>query len=144
MEIKNFDKEFVERTKKIIENSSTIGNEYDITLLINCMLALVVLPVEKTNESNKNFQDEITNKLKEMNVVKKSTNEDSLFRAIKNALSHLHIEIKNKNGIIYKIIFRDKKHNKAECHTMLEFDTNQLKDFVIFVANQHLERLSNR
>ena len=144
MEIKNFDKEFVERTKKIIENSLIVKNEYDITLLINCMLALVVLPIEKTSESNKKFQDEITNKLKEMDVVKKSTNEGSLFRAIKNALSHLHIEIKNKNGIIYKIIFRDKKHNKSECHTMLEFDTTQLKEFAVYVANQHLERLSNR
>ena len=42
----NFDKDFVKRTKNIIENISK-STEYDVTLLLNCLLALVTLPLEQ-------------------------------------------------------------------------------------------------
>ena len=62
MEIVDFDREFVERTKKMIEYSSVIKSEYDVTLLVNCMLALIALPTERTGNNNKSrkFKSEIT------------------------------------------------------------------------------------
>ena len=114
MEIKNFDKEFVERTKKIIEHPSSITNEYNITLLINCMLGLVSLPIEKTGNYSKNekFKTAIITKIHDMNVTQKSNDEYQVFKAIKNALSHAHIEIRNKNGKIAEILFWDKYPKK--------------------------------
>ena len=49
-------REFIDRTKKIIsqykERESYLGNEYyDVTLLLNCLLGLVVIPREKSIDS---------------------------------------------------------------------------------------------
>ena len=45
-EIRNFNKEFVERTIDILEKCSK-NTEYEVTLLLNCLLALVTLPIER-------------------------------------------------------------------------------------------------
>ncbi len=146
MEIKVFDREFVERTISIIEHPSSIESEYDITLLTNCMLALVVLPIESTSNSSisKKFRSEIVNELARMNVIKTNLDNGKLFRAIKNAISHMHIEFQNKDGNIDSIVFWDKIPGEKEYHTVLQFSAQQLKDFALFVANKHLNRLSNK
>ena len=146
MEIKVFDREFVERTKKIIEHPTAIECEYDITLLLNCMLALVLLPTEKNSSSSKTkkFRAEITQKIKDMGVILISTSDEKLFRTIKNALSHMHVEIKNANGEIHEILFWDKYPEAKEYHTILKFTTQEIREFALFVANKHLERLSNK
>ena len=73
----NFDKDFVKRTKNIIENISK-STEYEVTLLLNCLLALVTLPLEqkkvdKYNKSDKEaieFQKKCINKIDELrNIV---------------------------------------------------------------------------
>ena len=48
MEMINFDKEFVERTKVIVLNQCNDDFKYNVTLLLNCMLGLVSLPTERT------------------------------------------------------------------------------------------------
>ena len=110
------------------------------------MLALVALPTEKTSNSqrNKDFKSSIINKLNNMGVIKKTTDEDKLFRTIKNALSHMHIEIKNNKGQISEILFWDKIKDSNEYHTILKFTPRQLKEFALFVADKHLKRLSNK
>ena len=67
MEIVNFDKEFVERTKEIIEQSQCF--EHKITLLLNCMLALVNLPTERTGKNDESFKSDIIQKIKSMQVI---------------------------------------------------------------------------
>lgn len=144
MEIKIFDREFVERTKKIIEQSSSAESEYEVTLLINCMLALVSLPTERTSNTSRcdSFRKAIVEELRRMNVIQKESSEHQTFRAIKNALSHMHIEVKNKHGLISEVIFWDKHPDAAQYHTVLKFSPLQMKEFALFVANKHLERLS--
>ena len=71
MEMVEFDREFVERTKWIIENTSC---KYEITLLLNCMLALVALPTERTkSKGDADFQNRCVSKLKEMKVIEKES-----------------------------------------------------------------------
>ena len=79
-----------------------------------------------------------------MGVIKTSLNKEKLFRTIKNALSHMYIEPINSNGKIIGILFKDKEdRNATEYHTILEFTTEQLREFTLFVANKHLKRMSN-
>lgn len=73
MEIKYFDKEFVERTKNIVQTQCKDDFEYDVTLLLNCMLGLVSLPTERTKPGQNPFKQECVNKLKNMGVIVNST-----------------------------------------------------------------------
>ena len=136
----DFNKEFVERTKWIIENVSC---KYEITLLLNCMLALVSLPIERTgnmNDADKEFQRKCIAKLNELNVVKKHTSTRKTFRTIKNALSHMHITPVNANDKICFVEFDDKLPGANNFHTKLKFSVSQLKNFALYVAELHLER----
>ena len=145
MEMKDFNKEFVERTREMVEQLSSGKCKYEMTLLINCMLALVSLPTEETGNTgdDETFKREIIAELNRLGVVEKYTNDDKLFRTVKNALSHMYIEVENKNGEINEIFFCDKKDRDAHhYHTKLKFNTQQLKEFALFVAEKHLERLS--
>ena len=143
MEIIEFDREFVERTKWIIKNTPC---KYEITLLLNCMLALIALPTERTkggqfsSATDIKFQNGCVDKLKAMDVIKKSTSDDKTFRTVKNALSHMYIEPVNQDQKIAYIRLCDKAPGEQNYHTELEFSADQLKEFALYVAELHLER----
>ena len=46
--MEEFDRDFIIRTLDIIDNCSKY-TKYEVTLLINCLLALVTLPIERKN-----------------------------------------------------------------------------------------------
>lgn len=151
MEIVNFDREFVERTKWIVNNLSC---QYEITLLLNCMLALVALPTERTKGKqgrtvdDVEFQKSCVNKLKEMGLVGRNktpneTPDDKIFRTVKNALSHMYIEPDNKNQVITHVKICDKIPKEDRYHTELNFSVEQLKEFALYVADLHLARFEN-
>lgn len=58
-----------------------------MTLLLNCMLGLVSILRERTKAGQSLFKQECINKLKNMGVIKNSTDDDKTFRTVKNALS---------------------------------------------------------
>lgn len=141
MQMNEFDRDFVERTKWIIQN---VDCKYEVTLLLNCMLGLVSLPIEKTGNSDgdKGFKNACVQKLVEMNVIKKNTSEgNKVFRSPRNAVSHLHICPTSTGDSIEKIILSDMVEKNAQPHTQLEFTVEQLREFALFVADKHLERL---
>lgn len=144
MEIKHFDKEFVERTKNIVQTQCKDDFEYDVTLLLNCMLGLVSLPTERTNHGHNSFKQECVNKLKNMGVIVSSTDDDKTFRTVKNALSHMNIAPQNKDGVIDSIIIKDRRDRRSPFHTELQFTVLQLREFALFVADKHLERYTNK
>ena len=144
MEIKHFDKEFVERTKIIVQTQCKDDFEYDVTLLLNCMLGLVSLPTERTKPGQNSFKQECVNKLKNMGVIISSTDDDKTFRTAKNALSHMNIAPQNKDGVIDFIIIKDRRDRNSQFHTELHFTVPQLKEFALFVADKHLERYANK
>ncbi len=144
MEIKEFDKEFVERTKIIIQTQCNDKYPYDVTLLLNCLMGLVSLPTERTKINDITFKTLCVNKLKSMGVIMKSTDDNKTFRTVKNAVSHCGVEVINQNGEIDTIVLRDKKGQEGEIHTELHFKVEQLKDFALFVADMHLERIKTK
>ncbi|MDY4596088.1 HEPN family nuclease [Faecalimonas umbilicata] len=144
MEIKHFDKEFIERTKNIVQTQCKEDFEYDVTLLLNCMLGLVSLPTERTKAGQSLFKQECVNKLKNMGVIINSTDDDKTFRTVKNALSPMNIAPQNMDGVIDSIIIKDRRESSAPVHTELRFTVTQLKEFALFVADKHLERYANK
>ena len=144
MGIKHFDKEFVERTKSIVQTQCKDDFEYDVTLLLNCMLGLVSLPIERTKPGQNSFKQECVNELKNMGVIVNSTDDDKAFRTVKNALLHMNIAPKNKDGVIDSIIIKDRRDRRSSFHTELQFTAPQLREFALFVADKHLERYANK
>ena len=141
MEMKNFNKEFVERTKEIVVNMCHDDFEYDVTLLLNCLLGLVSLPTEKTSQDDIQFQTDCIRKLRDMGVIVKPTIDDKkIFRTVKNALSHVYIEPCNERGNIEHIILKDRKDRNSDAHTELKFSVEDLKEFALYVADKHLDR----
>ena len=140
MEIITFDKEFVERTKTIVEQYCVDTFELNVTLLLNCLAGLVGLPIERTETCESSFKNACVAKLRTMGVIVKYTDDDKLFRTVKNALSHMYIHTDNQDKRIAKIILKDKKNRGMPEHTELHFTVAQLKAFALFVADQHLNR----
>ena len=55
MEMLEFNKEFVERTRNIVLSQCKDEFEYNVTLLINCLFGLISLPIEKTKQEEEDF-----------------------------------------------------------------------------------------
>lgn len=144
MEIVNFDKEFVERTRTIVEAQCNDESEYNVTLLLNCLMGLVSLPTERTQQDDTSFMAECVDKLNCMGVVKQSKNDEKTFRTVKNALSHMYIEPKNENGYVETVVLQDRYNRNAPAHTELHFKISELKEFALYVADKHLERFSSK
>ncbi len=141
MEMTDFKKEFVERTRELICDQAFVNYQYDVTLLLNCMLALVSLPIENTDTHDATFQQACVQKLKAMGVVQIDPRDNGkLFRSVKNALSHMHIEIVNSDQIIDRIYLRDQSRNAIRYHTELCFSVEQLREYALFVAELHIKR----
>lgn len=74
--MRNFDKEFVERTRDLLA-SDIQGKalEYDVTLLLNCLLAMLTLPLERTRHKKDSndllFKTKCTNFLKNNAIITK-------------------------------------------------------------------------
>ncbi len=144
MEMRNFNKEFVERTKSIIQTKCNDDFSYDVTLLLNCLTGLVSLPTERTKSNELSFKTICTNKLNSMGVVIINTDDDKTFRTVKNAVSHMHINVDNKAGKIDTITLFDQTGRGTPIHTKLKFTVEQLKEFALFVADKHLERYKSK
>lgn len=143
-EIVNFNKEFVERTKDVLERN--YGNEeYEVTLLLNCLLGLVSFPIEllkdKSNKEAKEFQTDCVRKLEELidkNEDYKNPNKYFTFRNIRNSIAHIGIEplpYKNKIG---KIIFISK--DKLTITLKFCISVDNLYVFAKYVAEEYLKR----
>lgn len=113
MEMPRFRRDFVVRTKEILENAGNEDFEYDVTLLINCLQGLICLPIEN-NKNEKAFSEICVDKLRKLDVIEKECTDDKLYKSVRNAVAHMHIDPCNENGYINKIVLRDKNRVKAE------------------------------
>jgi hypothetical protein len=159
-EIKNekFDLEFIERTKKIIEEYNGL---YEITLLLNCLLGLIVLPSEYYTRKSRSFFEIELNQFDELkgllddaifNPTKRNKgkwiadnkNLKTLIKKVRNGVSHQQIECIGNDGIWQSVIIKDiNKSNKNNVELHVCWTTNQIKAFALFVANSYLIQSSN-
>lgn len=141
MEYPDFRVDFVDRTIEIIDKLSD-KTDYEVTLLINCLFGLIVIPTEVDyRKLNANYKEDFVNfctmKLNQYSTVTRRNSKRQLARCMKNALSHLNIETTSKDCIISSVIFKDKLKDATEYHTIIEFTVDDLKHFALDMARHY-------
>ena len=153
----NYDIEFVERTKKII---AEYKGEYKLTILLNCMIGLVILP----NERLQNIAPELWNRnIEELpiysdlrvnifNPIQKKDKETGGFiyyrktveiflKKLRNGIAHQNIQAINENGSFVGVIIRNKFRSIVDFE--VAFRRRELQKFANFIADQYLQRANN-
>ncbi len=159
-EPEQFEFEFIERTLDIIQK---YNGEYELTLFINSMVGLFVIPKEK-------HYDELDDSMMDSNLlakiklacIDKSIKPDGelslqhISRRMRNAISHGHIRFeaaadpygRTYAGIERVCFFDDKNQEKKKLnYQSYEFtakiDVNLLKEFVVSFANAVKDKCSD-
>lgn len=169
MEIKNYNKEFTERTKKLLdEYYDKIEQEkgYEFTFLMNCLLGLIVIAKEKANsEFGKFLKKKLTDKEIEENVphsifgvdFKKSkkdlSNTQKISFDIKNIREEINLEKflnSLRNAIAHQnvdTIAENRIWKKVVFYNVngeirnfeVVFTQEELRKFALFLADKYLE-----
>lgn len=146
---KDINHDFIERTMNLISqyesnlNQYPFEQQYNYTLLLNCLLGIIVMPKEQFFSHIPNHR--ITNDLKkEMGLEKSVLNPKNKFLRdliidLRNSIAHFDLEIKSTDGnfLIDVIIFKDNKTNIAE------FKSNELLPFIRYYADWVKSNLIN-
>lgn len=118
MEYDKIEIDFIDRTLKLIEE---YNGEYDVTLLINCCLGLLVLPKEKHFKSipDKNIPDTgplwgLSRKSVSVNCRHCDYALSNVIRKIRNGICHFNIKtLPDGSGKIKKIEIKDRGNFKV-------------------------------
>ena len=152
--IKNdkFDIQFIERTRKIIDGYK---GTYNITLLLNCLLGLIVLPSEFYKRKARTFFDADIADIPELNDlvngitfnptkrqngnwVADRKNLRNLVKKVRNGVSHQQIECIDDNGKWDKVVIKDfNSYNQNNLELEVSWTPKQLKEFALFVADNY-------
>lgn len=157
-EMKDFNKDFVNRTLYILNNHYD-KVEYEVTLLLNCLCGLVTLPIkiEKNEYKMKTdlFKEKCVKKLASLCL---STNFYErpyyiTFTDIRNSIAHFNFKISNKDKKIEKIKLRaysnvdnkiGNKLKKLKVVFSITIFVENLKEFAEFVAMEYLNCLEGK
>ncbi len=138
-----FDKEFIIRTKEILEK---YDEKYEVTLLINCTLSLICMPIEKIKYSsngspNLEIVDILSNQLQKFLVKCNTNNNLALLKTLRNGIAHLDIKLINKKNCINNITITGstKISKNTSVENIFSFKSTELKEFAIFMANEYLK-----
>ncbi len=149
----DFDKDFVIRTMNLIDQYEDIWpqfkfeQQYNYTLLFNCLLGLIVLPKEHLSTSISN--DRLTNEAKISmglnnsvieNLVLREDNLFGLIEALRHSVAHFDFRIASKddNNRIDQISFWDQNRPKR---LIASFEASELLDFLRYYTTQLLLNL---
>ena len=149
--MEKFDKNFVERTIDILKKEYD-RMDYEVTFLLNCLLALITLPNERKNNNDKRikkFKLDCVHKLNELKGEIENEifddNDDYTFSHVRNSIAHLHIEVDKGSyeNTIERIILRDARDNilfnKGEYNFSISISVKNLKEYAIYVAENYLK-----
>lgn len=125
-EYKDFEVDFVKRTLKIINEYN--GN-YEITMLVNCSVGLIILPKESDILNNNKYLN-VNRDLTDIRKGKCKDNEDFV-RHLRNAIAHCHIQQKSCRGSITNLIFTDR-------NIEINLKIDELKKASIIIAEAFL------
>jgi hypothetical protein len=143
---KNLEIDFIERTLNLISQYEAIlhnyefTQQYNYTLLINCLMGIIVMPKERIYSRIPN--ERLTIKLKnemglfESTVDSKIKSTRDLIKGLRNAIAHFSIEIisKDDNELIDLIRFNDTdEYGKVE-GVVAEFKAEELLPFIRYYA----------
>ena len=117
-----FIKDFYKRTLSLLNNSQS---EYDVALLINSMLGLLIVPKERyfhsIQVSEKYVDKVLLNTIRSAFINEPNISFTEILRRLRNSVCHGNMEIKaersnliNKPPKIGSIIFQDQNGSSAE------------------------------
>lgn len=143
--MRNFDKEFVERTIDLLSgNIQEKALEYDVTLQLNCLLAMITLPLERKRHENSvrddAFKKSCVDYLKKNAVIAEGTEKDDKYIVmdIRDAIAHLRIKVDpNPYGKIETVVLTNdyNPNYPFEC----SMTVSVLKGFALHVATEYLK-----
>ncbi len=143
-----FDKEFLIRTKKIIQEADKF--EYSVTLLLNCTLSLICLPIERSDGPsyrNDRLYDDLASKLNNLDVIIDEMNRNNLnipsrpkLKCLRNGIAHIKMDSVNKDEKITGVkIVGGTKYKNVKYKCKFNFTAEQLKEFSLFIVDKYLE-----
>ena len=154
---RNLETEFVERTLCLIAQYESMmykykfKEQYNYTLLVNCLLGLIVMPKERTlSFLPKNFLGEDLKQ--DMGISQSTFNPDitdlkDLIIALRNTIAHFDISFESDNPaefLIDRIVFMDKA--KGNNYIVASFIPSELLNFIRYYGGwlvENIRRYSN-
>lgn len=146
---KNINHDFVDRTMKLISQYESVlhrypfEEQYNYTLLLNCLLGIIVMPKEQffSHIPNRRITDELKKEmgLEKSVINKKVTTLRELVINLRNSIAHFDFEIisNNDNLLIDSIIFKDYGNEIAD------FKSTELLPFLRYYADWIKSNLIN-
>jgi hypothetical protein len=156
-QVLDFDVDFVIRTKEILND---YNGPRDMSIILNCLMGLVILPFEKVKSNPNAFWDtELTaipnlpsfhqHIFEPIERLAKQNKQPILYpktlrvflRKMRNAICHQNIEAINKNEKFASVSFRNyfEPTTRQYLDMHIEFTQDELKTFALFVAEQYLK-----
>lgn len=145
---RNLEIDFIERTLELISQYEKLKykfkfeNQYNHTLLINCLLGLIVFPKEKAISYLP--KETLINQLKkdmgfENTIINENiTDLKSLIISLRHSIAHfdIHFHSEDENYLINRIIFKDRE--QSDDYVIASFIPSELLSFIRYNANWFL------
>ena len=142
---KDIEHDFIDRTLKLIAQYESVlhrfpfEEQYNYTLLLNCLLGIIVLPKERLYSHIPNPR--ITNQLKqEMGLENSIINPNyrrlrELIHGLRNSIAHFSVEIisHTEDFLVDNIVFRKPIDEGGE--EIANFTSNELLPFIRYYAD---------
>ncbi len=134
MDKRLLEKNFVDNTLHILEN---YDGPYGVTLLVNCLLGLIVLPEERdfnhiNERSGIHFHD-LGIRDEDIrswgNIAEDKRTASRFLRSMRNSVAHIHIDSISEDGEIRSLLFSDNTGFEAV------FSVDKLKSIVMKLAD---------
>lgn len=159
--IREYPIEFPVRTLYLLDSfrKGKVDYRYDVTLMMNCLLGLIVVAVENSNRKNlmpgnvdqgllsvlpQKIKLRRQNKLVEVNsTYLKTIQKISLLKKIRNAIAHQNIKGINHNGIWAGVIF----WNINELNLVnfeMTLSTDQLYNLATYISGHYLKKQNKK
>jgi hypothetical protein len=142
--------DFIERTKKILfqyRNNFSNDEKYEVTLLMNCLLGLIILPQQHWYEQLPEEEIEYEKwGIKRNHVIyikeDETINIKNILRHLRNSISHYRFKaFSNSDKKIEYIYFYDEIHGNKTFEINLDVVT--LREFAIYLSEKLTKDMIN-
>jgi hypothetical protein len=143
------DIDFVKRTLCILEQykKSEIPKEdkFEITLFVNCLLGLILIPKSKLWDKSIILKDPIETwgiKNSQITTIEDDNTISNVLYHLRNSIAHYRFELKSEDGEIKKILFCDKDDSKAtKCNFEAIIPISNLRTFIDHLVKYYLQEM---
>ncbi|WP_147405403.1 HEPN family nuclease [Orbus hercynius] len=133
-EYSNGNLDFIQRTLDILERNK--DEKYNVTLLINCCIGLLVVPKEAFFDNIKTMAlSQFNIDTAHLTAKNKDKNLQSIVRRMRNGITHFHLDFESRDNEINKITIKDRPSPDREFDFEITFEIKELKDFLLSLTS---------